>query len=300
MFFPSARLAALLPLLASLTVAAVLPSAFAPRQAPNTLYQGDPASQTASLNFTSFVFGIKRHDAEKLAGGHKILPAQGLPQGYIKDDEVPVVFLAGLFHDIRQLTLKIPNLNHGQLFLPFVDASDDGSTPFTRLATIYQSQPVPVLAGTLQQGVTLIVANFDPRDAAYKAIGGNQYSIGIDVGINNDGLLGLPLPDGPVFSAHWHKVGKPVVDPDFFKGVMQAPYQHTYYNTCSQSKYVFNETFASPFSLVGDVQTLPPTTPSNGDFKNVAGFSQTVEWNNPPGPGQPCASFRAQAQAVRY
>lgn len=144
---------------------------------------------------------------------------------------------------------------HGQLFLPFVDASDDGSTPFTRLATIYQSQPVPVLAGTLQQGVTLIVANFDPRDAAYKAIGGNQYSIGIDVGINNDGLLGLPLPDGPVFSAHWHKVGKPVVDPDFFKGVMQAPYQHTYYNTCSQSKYVFNETFASPFSLVGDVQS---------------------------------------------
>lgn len=95
MFFPSARLAALLPLLASLTGAALLPSAFAPRQAPNTLYQGDPASQTASLNFTSFVFGIKRHDAEKLAGGHKILPAQGLPQGYIKDDEVPVVFLGG-------------------------------------------------------------------------------------------------------------------------------------------------------------------------------------------------------------
>lgn len=82
-----------------------------PRQAPNTIYAEDPLSQTASLNATFFVVPIPKSEALKMTKGRKLLPPRGLPQGFLKDDEHPYVLTVGLFHDIRQATLEIPNLS---------------------------------------------------------------------------------------------------------------------------------------------------------------------------------------------
>lgn len=80
------------------------------RQAPNTLYASDPENQTASFNGTYFVVAIPKAEAQKMAGNRALLPPRGLPDGFIGADKHPYVLTVGLFHDIRQETLEIPNL----------------------------------------------------------------------------------------------------------------------------------------------------------------------------------------------
>lgn len=134
--------------------------------------------------------------------------------------------------------------------MPFVDGSNDGSTPFTFNVLDYQSEIVPVVAGTLQQGTALYKGNFDPSDAAAKDLGNGEQSFGVAVGVENDGLLGAPTPDQPVLQIAWSSTSSSPVNRQFFKGVVTAPYIHTYSGTCSQTKYAFNESFADPYDVV--------------------------------------------------
>lgn len=80
------------------------------RQAPNTGYNGDPISQTASLNQTSFVVPIKKTMASQIVGNRKLLPVKGLPNGYLKSDEHPLVISVGKLYDIRQIVVQIQQL----------------------------------------------------------------------------------------------------------------------------------------------------------------------------------------------
>ncbi|PWN31135.1 hypothetical protein BDZ90DRAFT_230128 [Jaminaea rosea] len=293
--------------LLSLATAAIALShtPFASRQAPNTIYPSDPVGQTASWNLTAFALPIKKSLAQSMANGHKLLPVRGLPAGYLKEDEHPLILYGGLQHDIRQVGVTIPNLVIQRTLLPFVDASNDGSTAFTRIPTvIYISQLVPALAGTLQQLNNMVLANFDPPDAAYKSIGGGQMSLSVDVGVKLDGLLGLPTPDSPVVNAIFSRAGssnRKSIHPKFFKGVLSAPYEHTDIPTCTKQTFYFDETYAHPFRVKGStVQVLFPSLPSAMTFKNVYGLSIAAQWDNPFGPGQSCASLRSDAQAVKY
>lgn len=119
---------------------------------------------------------------------------------------------------------------------------------------IYISQLVPALAGTLQQLNNMVLANFDPPGAAYKSIGGGQMSLSVDVGVKLDGLLGLPTPDSPVVNAIFSRAGssnRKSIHPQFFKGVLSAPYEHTDIPTCTKQSFYFDETYAHPFRVKG-------------------------------------------------
>lgn len=101
----------ILSLLLLATAAIALPrTPFASRQAPNTIYPSDPLGQTASWNLTAFALPIKKSLAQSMANGHKLLPVRGLPAGYLKEDEHPLILYGGLQHDIRQVGVTIPNL----------------------------------------------------------------------------------------------------------------------------------------------------------------------------------------------
>ncbi|CAO1631045.1 unnamed protein product [Parajaminaea phylloscopi] len=270
------------------------------RQAPNTLYPDHPESQTASLNTTIFVGKISRAEAQKLAKGRALLEPQGLPAGFLGKDEHPVLFQAGLFHDIRQLTLKIPNLSFGQVIVPFVDSSEDGKSPFFVAPVDYQDQPVPVIVGSATQGAGLVLANFDPPRAAWKDLAGDLRSMDIDVGINNDGLLGLPLPDQPVFSALWQRTEEYQISPQFFRGVLSLPFERPLFPTCGFTENVFDSPFADAHPVKGDITALPPTLSEQQQFRGLDGLSQTIEWSTAAGPGVPCASLRARAQSIKF
>lgn len=81
-----------------------------PRQAPNPSYVHHPFSQTASYNLTAFMLPIKKNVASHLSGGRKLLTPQGIPEGMLKSDEHPVLYVTGLLYDIRQGPLQIQQL----------------------------------------------------------------------------------------------------------------------------------------------------------------------------------------------
>lgn len=131
--------------------------------------------------------------------------------------------------------------------IPFVDGSGDGQTPFTFNTVSYQNEPVPVIVGGLGQGTALVLANFDPKDAASKRLNNDEQSFDVAVGLRNT-LLGLPTPDSPVLTAVW-KEAQSDVNPQFFKGVLEAPYVHSFLGTCTTVRYVFDESFADPYTV---------------------------------------------------
>lgn len=97
----------------------------------------------------------------------------------------------------------------------------------------------------------MVVANFDPPNAAYKSLGGNQLSFSVNVGVTTS-VAGAPTPDAPTVNA----IFSPVSDSDpnsinnqFFYGALNTPYMHTVYPTCTQQKFIFNESFANPFRV---------------------------------------------------
>lgn len=105
----SALVALAFALLAT-TLCAASPARLVQRQAPNTGFAGDPLSQTASLNMTSFVIPLKKDAVQKMVGHRALLPVKGLPQGYLKDDEHPLVLSVGKLNDIRQIIVQIQEL----------------------------------------------------------------------------------------------------------------------------------------------------------------------------------------------
>lgn len=99
-------------LAAAVTLAVASPiSPLLERQAANPGFANDPLSQTASLNLTSFVLPIKKTMAQQMVGSdRKLLPVKGLPQGYLADDEHPLVVSVGKLNDIRQIIVQIQQL----------------------------------------------------------------------------------------------------------------------------------------------------------------------------------------------
>ncbi|CAO1621719.1 unnamed protein product [Sympodiomycopsis kandeliae] len=273
----------------------------AQRQAPNPSFYHDPFSQTASYNLTVFVLKIDKGSAQKLARGRKLLPVQGLPAGYLGEDEHPIIFLTGLLYDIRQIILNIKQLFAANIMVPFVDGSEDGETPFVFNSLIVQDQIVPVIAGALQQSINLQVANFHPHDKAWKNLDNDLYSQNIDQGLDVN-LLGIPLPNTPLINAVW----KPVdakdakVSSQFLKGVIDAPYIHTYSGLCSKTTYDYGQIFAQPFFVEGDIEIFPPGIPQYKKFRNVAGYHVATGWDNEFGPGKKCEEYRDFAKSVMY
>ena len=96
--------------LAAITGASASPMTVMSRQAPNPSYQHDPFSQTASYNLTAFMLPMKKTVVSHLSGGRKLLMPQGIPQGMLKSDEHPVLYVTGLLYDIRQGPLQIQQL----------------------------------------------------------------------------------------------------------------------------------------------------------------------------------------------
>lgn len=141
-------------------------------------------------------------------------------------------------------------------YIPFIDALQDGSTPFTFDALNLQDQIVPVIAGSLQQSINLQLANFDPDHAAWKQLDAALYAQEINQGISKDGNIGgLPVVNTPTFSAVWNPVSPGLYDPpdQWYKGVLDAPYIHTYSGLCSKTTFDYDQAFAQPFFVQADI-----------------------------------------------
>lgn len=226
------------------------------RQAPNPSYPSDPLSQTASYNLTAFLLPIQKSVAEDLSRGRRLLEPQGLPDGFLQPDEHPLVYVTGLLGDIRQGPLHIEEILSANAYLPFVDALEDGQTPYTFDVVNLQNKLIPVLAGSLQQSINLQKANFNPDDRAWRDLDGGLFSQDVDQGIPKEGNIGgLPVLNKPTVTAVWHPVDKgvAVVADAFFKGVLSAPYIHTYSGRCSKTTFDYGQAFAQPFYVKGDV-----------------------------------------------
>ncbi|CAO1621727.1 unnamed protein product [Sympodiomycopsis kandeliae] len=286
------------------------------RQVGNPSYANDPLSQTASLNFTSFVLPIKKTEAQKLVGNRNLLTPQGLPMGYLKEDEHPYVVTFGQLYDIRQAVLQIKELQLAQGLIPFVDATGDGKTPYNFGHISVQDQPVPVLAGNLQQQTALQQANFNPPDAPWRDIGDHRYALDINQGLQtlpnvpaiagSTSPLGAPLPNIPTASAVWgplskgHSGGEKSVSTKFFKGVAMAPYIQTYNGLCSKTKMDYDNLYSQEFKVKGQVSTYPPFTDLAEKFNDVYGYHAVTGWDNEFGPGKPCEQYKAFAAGVKY
>ncbi|PWN20167.1 hypothetical protein BCV69DRAFT_283708, partial [Microstroma glucosiphilum] len=208
--------------------------------------------------------------------------------------------MSGLLFDIRQAVLNIERLQSANCYLPFYDATHDGRTPYTFDVINLQDKLIPVLAGSLQQSIKLLQANFNPKTDAYRAIGSQARGVDVSLGLEGSNALGLPVPNTPAMSLLW--TGDKAQDDvsKFVQGALTAPYVHTYSRLCSRTFWKFDEVFADAENVRGDVQLFPPATPSHLEFKGVAGYKATAAWDNQFGPGQTCASLRVEAAAVHY
>ncbi|PWN47817.1 hypothetical protein IE53DRAFT_390025 [Violaceomyces palustris] len=255
------------------------------RQAPNTVYPGNESQMTASQNVTFWVLPIDKAEAQKMAG-YPLIQDTGLPKDVIPEGKHPLVFAAGYMYDIRQLGLRVDRLMAATTYLPFVDRLGNG-TPFQKSVRSYLDQIIPPLVATLTQFDDAEVAKFDPSDAAYKAVGDSlAYTVsqGIDNPVDGPGVL------FPRFQAAYQRAGGSSITAQQYMDMVNQPY-FAYLPTCKQTTWLFNESFADPFFVQGQVQTYSPVTEETTIFDDVQGYSATTEWISPAGLGSDCSTF---------
>ncbi|PWN45459.1 hypothetical protein IE81DRAFT_191628 [Ceraceosorus guamensis] len=187
------------------------------------------------------VIPIKRAFAQQLAGKYKLLPPTGLPEGFLAPDEHPFIVLAQYLTDIRQrmgLELRVNELQGSYFYIPFVDAANDGRTPFLMSYQSWQSQLIPRLVGSLY-GANLKLGYFEPEHKAYNDLGSGQYSFQNFVGLNNpSGSLGVL---SPVFTTRFNRAPRGQLTAQNFKDLLTTPVRATMYpNTgrCVRFEYV--------------------------------------------------------------
>ncbi|CAD6886115.1 unnamed protein product [Tilletia caries] len=170
-----------------------------PRQAPNTVSSMYPSNQTASYNLTAWLVPITNAQATSMAGGKSLIHPTGLPGSFsITTGQHLMLIVNGYFFDIRQLNLlTVQELSSIEVYIPWVDGNNDGSTPYLYNYKGYLDQLIPTLVGNLVQSAASVPGIFDPAHAAYKAIGSSTLSFNVDFGIPG-GLLGLPGLTSPV------------------------------------------------------------------------------------------------------
>ncbi|CAD6947746.1 unnamed protein product [Tilletia caries] len=243
------------------------------RQAPNTVSSMYPSNQTASYNLTAWLVPITNAQATSMAGGKSLIHPTGLPGSFsITTGQHLMLIVNGYFFDIRQLNLlTVQELSSIEVYIPWVDGNNDGSTPY-----LYSAASVPGI--------------FDPAHAAYKAVGSSTLSFNVDFGIPG-GLLGLPGLTSPVFISTFSRSTSTALTVPFMQSVMQQPMVRTNdLSTCTQTLYWFNETFADTFKVQGSLQTFSSLTSSAMSFSDAQGISGTAEWITPT-QGYPCSTY---------
>lgn len=189
------------------------------------------------------------------------------------------------------------------MYIPFVDELNDGQTPFTFNLINFQDQLVPVIAGALQQSINLQPANFNPADKAWRALDANLFAQDINQGLPKEtNILGAPVPGRPGITAVWSAVDGHTarIGEQFFKGAMSAPYIHTYSGLCSKTTYDYDQAFAQPFFVKGDVTAYPPALPDATQLKGVSGFHIATGWDNEFGIGHQCKDYKDFAASIKY
>ncbi|CAO1621723.1 unnamed protein product [Sympodiomycopsis kandeliae] len=264
-------------------------------------------NQTANYNLTVFVVKIDKGSAKELAGGKSLLPVQGLPDGYLTEEEHPIIFLTGSLSDYRQGPFKADQALAATIKVPFVDGSNDGQTPFTFDSLIVQDQIDTVLVAGPLHTINLQAAKFDPKDKAWKSLDNGLYSQSIGQGSDFKSLnKGTPLSNLSLINAVWKPVDQKCQDEctqvssQFFKGVIDAPYIRTYSGTCSKTTYDYNQSFAQPFYVKGDLEIFPPGIPRQQNFTEVPGFHVATGWLNEFGRGKKCEEYRDFANSIKY
>ncbi|KAK0518422.1 hypothetical protein OC835_007852 [Tilletia horrida] len=130
---------------------------------------------------------------------------------------------------------------------------------------------------------------FDPPHAAYKAIGASSLTFNVDFGLDLS-LGGLSLTT-PVYTSTFTRATSNALTLEFVKSVMEQPMVRSNApSTCTQTWYWFNETFANPFQVRGNLQTYSTLTSSTLSFTDVQGISATAEWITPT-QGYPCSTY---------
>ncbi|KAE8224009.1 hypothetical protein CF326_g8104 [Tilletia indica] len=121
-------------LLLSLLATGAIPTGFqyqriAARQAPNTVSSMYP---NTSYNVTAWLVPITVAQATSMAGGKALIPPTGLPGGFsITAGQHLMLIVGGYFYDIRQLNLlTVEQLSAIEIYIPWVDGNQDGSTPY--------------------------------------------------------------------------------------------------------------------------------------------------------------------------
>ncbi|KAK0542385.1 hypothetical protein OC844_007805, partial [Tilletia horrida] len=198
--------------------------------------------------------------------------------------------VGGYFWDIRQLNLlTVQQLSAIEIYIPWVDGNTHGSTPYLYNYKGYLDQLVPTLVGNLVQSAASTPGIFDPPHAAYKAIGASTLTFNVDFGLDLS-LGGLSLTT-PVYTSTFTRATSNALTLEFVKSVMEQPMVRSNApSTCTQTWYWFNETFANPFQVRGNLQTYSTLTSSTLSFTDVQGISATAEWITPT-QGYPCSTY---------
>ncbi|KAE8226268.1 hypothetical protein CF319_g1102 [Tilletia indica] len=283
-------------LLLSLLATGAIPTGFqyqriAARQAPNTVSSMYPNNQTASYNVTAWLVPITLAQAASMAGGKSLIRPTGLPGSFsITTSQHLMLIVGGYFYDIRQLNLlTVEQLSAIEIYIPWVDGNQDGSTPYLYNYKGYLDQLIPTLVGNLVQSAASVPGIFDPPHAAYKAIGSSSLSFNVDFGIPN--ILDGPGLTTPVFVSTFSPSTSTALTVPFMQSVMQQPMiRSNDPTTCTQTLYWFNETFANPFKVQGNLQTYSSLTSSTLSFTNAQGISGSAQWITPT-QGYPCSTY---------
>lgn len=280
-------------LAASLFASEAVGASILRRQGNNEVYQGNEAEMTAAFNVTYWIVPVPKAQAAKMAGAPLLTPT-GFGD-YLSADEHPIIVSDGYQTDIRMLDLRVDALRATSVNVPFVDTLGDGKTAFRKGTINYQDQLIPALVGTVAgNNPAILPAAFEPPHKPYRAAGGGVFTDRVSVGVDNKlPVVGGPGMLHPVFQTTFGRNDRPQLPESVYKALLRQPQQKAVGKLCAQETDYFNSSQAMPFFVkANDLQTYPPTTPSDMKFTDrVEGYSLTLQWVYPAGPGKPCSTF---------
>jgi len=262
------------------------------RQGPNTVSWEYPNSQTGAFNFTTWLLPVPKVDAQKLAGGRTLLAPKDLPPGFhLKKDEHAIMITGGLYSDMRQFNmLSIPEELGLHLYVPWVKAVESSDVPFTYHVVSFFNQIIPPIIGNLLQGSNAYPAFFDPKHAAYKAIGKGILSFNVDVGLLENNLDGPGLTS-PAFQSTFSRSAAAKLPVKNILKLMETPYIWSgHKNTCGKQHFPMKDSFANPFRVKGLVNTGSAFTGKHYTFPEAQGVTGTAQWITGV-KGYPCEHF---------
>ncbi|CAD6907561.1 unnamed protein product [Tilletia caries] len=254
-----------------------------------------PNDQTGPINLTAWLVPVTKTQASKLAGGRTLLQPSGLPSGYsLGEDQHPLLFLMNYFTDISMYNFTaIKQMSELNLYVPWVQGVASSQKPFSYHSRTFSDSLIASLLGNLFQDANARLASFHPPRGAYKAIGSSSFSLTVDVGLiknNTDG----PELSSPLFISTFQRSSSPMMTVDFLSSTLRQPVirsgRKSSKGTCHKESYRFNETFANPFAVHGNLQTGSDYTIEPMRFENAQGLTATAEWMLSPS-AFPCASL---------